>query len=113
MREPEQIARSAIDDLLRAASWQVCGVADANIHGASGVAIREFPLPGHGSCQSAKDGRPRSFERSETRERRNTATPRNIVRIVREEFGKGNASPQAIARSGIYAAANVERLGLL
>ena len=48
MLEPEQIARSAIDDLLRAAGWQVCGVADANIHGASGVAIREFPLPGHG-----------------------------------------------------------------
>jgi energy-coupling factor transporter ATP-binding protein EcfA2 len=26
MREPEQIARAAIDDLLRAAGWQVCGV---------------------------------------------------------------------------------------
>ena len=48
MREPEQIARAAIDDLLRAAGWQVCGVTDANIHGASGVAIREFPLPGYG-----------------------------------------------------------------
>ena len=48
MREPEQIARAAIDDLLLAAGWQVCGVTDANIHGASGVAIREFPLPGYG-----------------------------------------------------------------
>ncbi|MCA1602185.1 MAG: hypothetical protein LC776_11260 [Acidobacteria bacterium] len=48
MREPEQIARAAIDDLLRAAGWQVCGVTDANIHGASGVAIREFPLPRYG-----------------------------------------------------------------
>ncbi|MGH8523186.1 MAG: hypothetical protein ACREXY_02910 [Gammaproteobacteria bacterium] len=48
MREPEQIARAAIDDLLRAAGWQVCGVADGNTHGASGVAIREFQLPGHG-----------------------------------------------------------------
>ncbi len=48
MREPEQIARATIDDLLRAAGWQVCGVTDANIHGASGVAIREFPLPGYG-----------------------------------------------------------------
>ncbi|MGH8508397.1 MAG: hypothetical protein ACREVH_06725 [Gammaproteobacteria bacterium] len=43
MLEPEQIARAAIDDLLRAAGCQVCVVADANIHGASGVAIPEFP----------------------------------------------------------------------
>jgi type I restriction enzyme R subunit len=48
MREPEQIARIAIDDLLRAAGWQVCGVTNANIHGAPGVAIREFLLPGYG-----------------------------------------------------------------
>jgi type I restriction enzyme R subunit len=31
------------------AGWHVCNVADANIHAARGVAIREFPLnPGHG-----------------------------------------------------------------
>jgi type I restriction enzyme R subunit len=31
------------------AGWHVCNVADANIHAAHGVAIREFPLnPGHG-----------------------------------------------------------------
>jgi len=41
---PEQKARVSIDALLVAAGWHVCNVADANIHAAVGVAIREFPL---------------------------------------------------------------------
>ncbi len=41
---PEQQARSNIDALLTAAGWHVCDAADANIHAARGVAIREFPL---------------------------------------------------------------------
>ena len=41
---PEAKARKTIDALLLSAGWQVCGVADANIHAAAGVAIREFPL---------------------------------------------------------------------
>jgi type I restriction enzyme, R subunit len=41
---PEQKARVSIDALLVATGWHVCGVADANIHAAVGVAIREFPL---------------------------------------------------------------------
>lgn len=46
---PEQKARVSIDALLTAAGWHVCNVADANIHAATGVAIREFPLnPGFG-----------------------------------------------------------------
>ena len=46
---PEARARLNIDALLEQAGWRVCNVADANIHGAQGVAIREFPLnPGHG-----------------------------------------------------------------
>lgn len=46
---PEQKARVSIDVLLTAAGWHVCNVADANIHAATGVAIREFPLnPGFG-----------------------------------------------------------------
>lgn len=46
---PEQKARISIDALLTAAGWQVCNVADANIHASTGVAIREFPLdPGFG-----------------------------------------------------------------
>ena len=40
--EPQ--AREHIDRLLSAAGWQVCDVADANIHAARGVAVREFPL---------------------------------------------------------------------
>ena len=46
---PEARARQTIDALLTAAGWHVCNVSDANIHAATGVAIREFPLdPGFG-----------------------------------------------------------------
>src|SRR3990167_11014890 len=41
---PEAKARQTIDALLTAAGWHVCNVADANLHAAVGVAIREFPL---------------------------------------------------------------------
>ncbi|MGQ0656801.1 MAG: type I restriction endonuclease subunit R [Chromatiales bacterium] len=44
----EEQARKVIDDLLTQAGWHVCDVAQANIHAYRGVAIREFPLPGHG-----------------------------------------------------------------
>lgn len=47
--KPEELARQNIDKLLIAAGWHICNVADANIHAADGVAIREFPLNfGHG-----------------------------------------------------------------
>jgi type I restriction enzyme R subunit len=45
---PEQEARKAIDALLAQAGWVVCDNHAANIHASRGVAIREFPLPGHG-----------------------------------------------------------------
>ena len=46
---PEQKARVSIDTLLQQAGWHVCNMADANIHGYRGVALREFPLnPGFG-----------------------------------------------------------------
>ena len=48
MAKPEQTVREDIDRLLAAAGWYVCDAASANIHAARGVAIREFPLPGHG-----------------------------------------------------------------
>jgi type I restriction enzyme R subunit len=41
---PEAKARLTIDKLLSSAGWHVCNVANANIHAAVGVAIREFPL---------------------------------------------------------------------
>ncbi|TRZ98927.1 MAG: DEAD/DEAH box helicase [Rhodocyclaceae bacterium] len=44
MAQPEQQAREEIDRLLVAAGWRVCDLAEANIHAARGVAIREFPL---------------------------------------------------------------------
>ncbi len=45
---PEAEARQQIDALLVAAGWQVQNAKATNIHAARGVAIREFPLPGHG-----------------------------------------------------------------
>ncbi len=48
MSQPEEEARKRIDALLLAAGWVVCDACAANIHAARGVAIREFPLPGHG-----------------------------------------------------------------
>ena len=45
----EQQARERIDELLEAAGWTVRDPANASIHAARGVAIREFPLKsGHG-----------------------------------------------------------------
>jgi len=41
---PEQLARQEIDRLLAAAGWAVQHMADANLHAARGVALREFPL---------------------------------------------------------------------
>jgi type I site-specific restriction endonuclease len=41
---PEQKARVSIDVLLQQAGWYVCDMANANIHAARGVALREFPL---------------------------------------------------------------------
>jgi type I site-specific restriction endonuclease len=47
--QPEAQARAEIDRLLMAAGWAVQDAGTANIHGARGVAIREFPLKqGHG-----------------------------------------------------------------
>jgi len=46
---PEQEARVEIDKLLEKAGWRIFNAAEANIHAARGVAIREFPLKsGHG-----------------------------------------------------------------
>jgi len=41
---PEAKARVTTDALLASAGWHVCSMAQANIHAAVGVAIREFPL---------------------------------------------------------------------
>jgi Type I site-specific restriction-modification system, R (restriction) subunit and related helicases len=47
MTQSEQDARRTIDALLEAAGWSVQVASAANIFAARGVAIREFPLPGH------------------------------------------------------------------
>ncbi len=45
---PEAVARVTIDSALEAAGWQVQDVHHINLHAGPGVAVREFPLPGHG-----------------------------------------------------------------
>jgi type I restriction enzyme R subunit len=46
---PEERARDEIHGLLVAAGWHVCDRHPVNLHGALGVAPREFPLnTGHG-----------------------------------------------------------------
>ena len=44
MPNPEQLARQEVDRLLTAAGWAVQHMAEANLHAARGVALREFPL---------------------------------------------------------------------
>jgi len=44
----ERQAREEIDRLLTAAGWNVCDMGQQNLVAHRGVAIREFPLPGHG-----------------------------------------------------------------
>jgi type I restriction enzyme R subunit len=46
--QPEQHARGNIDTLLAQAGWQVCDPQQVNLTAGRGIAIREFPLPGHG-----------------------------------------------------------------
>lgn len=46
--QPELKARETIDLLLTRAGWRVSDAALANISAARVIAIREFPLPGHG-----------------------------------------------------------------
>ncbi len=44
----EDKARQNIDALLKGAGWAVVDQGEVNISAQRGVAIREFPLPGHG-----------------------------------------------------------------
>lgn len=44
MTTPEQRARKNIDQLLKAAGWQVQDRRDLNLGAGLGVAVREFPL---------------------------------------------------------------------
>src|SRR5262245_27934973 len=47
---PEDRARQAIDLLLEAAGWKIQDRKDADLSKPSGVAIREFPMPGFGEA---------------------------------------------------------------
>jgi type I restriction enzyme R subunit len=44
----EARARERIDALLNAAGWDVQDASEVSIHRRRGVAVRQFPLPGHG-----------------------------------------------------------------
>jgi type I restriction enzyme R subunit len=41
-------ARETIDEQLKLAGWHVCDIKDLNLSAHRGIAVREFPLPGHG-----------------------------------------------------------------
>jgi type I restriction enzyme R subunit len=43
----EEQARLKINELLAAAGWHVCHIKGLNLSAHRGIAIREFPLPGH------------------------------------------------------------------
>ena len=42
--KPEEKARQRIDQLLRAAGWEIQDLRELNLGASLGVAIREFPL---------------------------------------------------------------------
>jgi type I restriction enzyme R subunit len=46
----ERQAREEIDRLLTAAGWSICDANRVNLSASRGVAVREFPLPGHGAA---------------------------------------------------------------
>ena len=48
---PEEQARQTIDEALQKAGWDVQDTSNVNVHAATGVAIREFPLKsGYGTA---------------------------------------------------------------
>jgi hypothetical protein len=83
----EQEVRVEIDSLLSAAGWLVCDISTANIHAARSVAIREFPRGPLIFAKSLSRARPRSHAE-------------DIVKTVREEFGKGTESAQELTTCG-------------
>ena len=100
---PEQLARQNIDQMLSGSGWDVQNSADMNITASLGVAVREFPLK-TGSADyglyingkvagviEAKKEVPKTLIFAKT-----DLHADDIVKIVREEFGRGNESCQKI-----------------
>ncbi|WP_026186164.1 type I restriction modification system, restriction subunit [Thioalkalivibrio thiocyanodenitrificans] len=89
--QPEQDARREIDRLLTAAGWAVQDADQASIHAARGVAIREFPLPGHGFADYLLyiDG-----QAAGVIEAKRAGTTLSGVEIQAERYTKGLASPE-------------------
>ena len=48
MTTPEAVARATIDSALESDGWLVQDIHHINLHTGPGIAVREFPLPGHG-----------------------------------------------------------------
>ena len=100
---PEQLARQNIDQMLSGSGWDVQNSADMNITASLGVAVREFPLK-TGSADyglyingkvagviEAKKEVPKTLIFAKT-----DLHADDIVKIVREEFGRGNEFCQKI-----------------
>ena len=117
---PEQLARQNIDQMLSGSGWDVQNSADMNITASLGVAVREFPLK-TGSADyglyingkvagviEAKKEVPKTLIFAKT-----DLHADDIVKIVREEFGRGNEFCQKItSKSHVSGKALVSQTGI-
>jgi|GEM_PF-2251830 len=85
MGNPELQARETIDALLVKAGWMVSDTTSANISAHRGVAIREFPLPGHGFADYLLyiDGKASGFIEAQNGQR-NLERREGIFRLIHQ-----------------------------
>ncbi len=100
MAQPEQQARQEIDRLLAAAGWRVFDLAEANIHAAHGVAIRE--LGRRIKCREAL----RLVERALI----TPTVPKNTRKRYHSDFRPKKGVPQGLSISNILAAIYMEEV---
>lgn len=79
MTTPEEKARQTIDRLLEAAGWHVCDASKAKVSAHFSVAIREFPLSGHGFADYLFYINGKAAGIIEAKKRGNTSTPSCLV----------------------------------
>jgi len=98
--KPEERARVEIDELLVAAGWHVCDLHQVNLHGALGVALREFPFNtghGFGDYQLSVNGKACGAIEAKT-----DGAPLKGVEVQSERYAQGlpAASPNWVAVGG-------------
>jgi type I restriction enzyme R subunit len=98
--KPEERARVEIDELLVAAGWHVYDLHQVNLHGALGVALREFPFNtghGFGDYQLSVNGKACGAIEAKT-----DGAPLKGVELQSERYAQGlpAASPNWVAVGG-------------